>query len=94
MTRFNNILFVITFMLLSSLGFASKFTVMTFNVENLFDNLDDPQKEDETYLPSSMKASKLHIDQCNILNLSLCSIVQREKATFCERTNLQNKEKT
>jgi len=65
MTRFNNILFLITFMLLSSLGFASKFTVMTFNVENLFDNLDDPQKEDETYLPSSMKTSKLHIDQCN-----------------------------
>ena len=52
-------------MLLSSLGFASKFTVMTFNVENLFDNLDDPQKEDETYLPSSMKTSKIHIDQCN-----------------------------
>ena len=65
MTRFNNILFLITFMLLSSLGFASKFTVMTFNVENLFDNLDDSQKEDETYLPSSMKTSKLHIDQCN-----------------------------
>lgn len=65
MTKFNNILFLITFMLLSSLGFASKFTVMTFNVENLFDNLDDPQKEDETYLPSSMKTSKIHIDQCN-----------------------------
>ena len=54
MTRFNNILFLITFMLLPSLGFASKFTVMTFNVENLFDNLDDSQKEDETYLPSSI----------------------------------------
>lgn len=65
MTKFNNKLFLIAFMFLSFFGFPSNFSVMTFNVENLFDNLDDPQKEDETYLPISMKKSKLHIDQCN-----------------------------
>lgn len=65
MTKFNNKLYLIIFMLFSSFGFTSSFSVMTFNVENLFDNLDDPLKEDETYLPSSMKTSKPHIDQCN-----------------------------
>ena len=43
--------FFIFFALLSSDNLAAKtFTVMTFNVENMFDNLDDPNKEDETYL--------------------------------------------
>ena len=55
--------FFIFFALLSSDNLAAKtFTVMTFNVENMFDNLDDPNKEDETYLPVSMKTSKTHIN--------------------------------
>ncbi len=34
---------------------ASEITLMTFNVENLFDHLDDPGKRDETFLPLSQK---------------------------------------
>ena len=40
-------------------------TVMTFNVENLFDNHDDPGKYDETYLPLQAKQSVAHIAKCN-----------------------------
>ncbi len=40
-------------------------SIMTFNVENLFDNLDDPGKDDKTYLPSSEKQNQAHIDACS-----------------------------
>ena len=40
-------------------------TVMTFNVENLFDNLDDPDKDDKAYLPRSAKQGEAHISACN-----------------------------
>ena len=30
-------------------------TVMSYNVENLFDSLDDPGKDDKAYLPYSLK---------------------------------------
>ncbi len=39
-------------------------TVMTFNVENLFDNLDDPGKDDSTYLPIDSKKSAQHRAEC------------------------------
>ena len=35
-------------------------TVMTYNVENLFDSLDDPGKDDETYLPIEVKKTARH----------------------------------
>jgi endonuclease/exonuclease/phosphatase family metal-dependent hydrolase len=38
---------------------------MTFNVENLFDNNDDPGKDDETYLRFADKQSASHITKCN-----------------------------
>ena len=40
-------------------------TVMTFNVENLFDNVDDPGKDDKAYLPLAAKQNQSHIDECN-----------------------------
>ena len=40
-------------------------TIMTFNVENLFDADDDAGKNDETYLPAAAKQSQAHIDECN-----------------------------
>ncbi len=40
-------------------------TVMTFNVQNLFDNRDDPDKDDKAYLPLARKQSAEHIDACN-----------------------------
>ncbi len=40
-------------------------TIMTFNVENLFDNRDDPNKDDKAYLPIKSKQSQAHIAECN-----------------------------
>ena len=40
-------------------------TVMTFNVENLFDNIDDPEKDDKAYLPLAAKQSAAHKRACN-----------------------------
>ena len=40
-------------------------TVMTFNVENLFDNEDDPGKDDKAYLPIGAKQNDAHIAACN-----------------------------
>lgn len=40
-------------------------TVMTFNVQNLFDNIDDPIKDDKAYLPIEAKQSESHIAACN-----------------------------
>lgn len=39
-------------------------TVMTYNVENLFDTLDDEGKDDETYLPKNQKTSRAHKLKC------------------------------
>ena len=44
---------------------ASSVSIMTFNVENLFDNVDDPGKDDATYLPLAAKQSDSHIAACN-----------------------------
>lgn len=42
---------------------TQKLTIMTYNVENLFDTEDDPFKEDETYLPLKVKRSSPQIQQ-------------------------------
>ncbi len=39
-------------------------TIMSFNVENLFDNVDDPGKDDKAYLPIEAKQSQQHIEAC------------------------------
>jgi len=39
-------------------------TIMTFNVENLFDNIDDPGKEDRTFLALADKQSAEHKAAC------------------------------
>ena len=40
---------------------SSRITLMTYNVENLFDTRDDPHKSDETYLPLHLKRKTPHI---------------------------------
>ncbi len=40
-------------------------TIMTFNVQNLFDNIDDADKDDKAYLPIEAKLDDAHIAQCN-----------------------------
>ncbi len=39
-------------------------TIMTFNVENLFDTRDDPGKDDRAFLPLSAKQSRQHKAAC------------------------------
>ncbi|MEO1326495.1 MAG: endonuclease/exonuclease/phosphatase family protein [Pseudomonadota bacterium] len=39
-------------------------TIMTFNVENLFDTEDDPGKDDHAYFPRSAKNDAEHIAKC------------------------------
>ena len=40
-------------------------TIMAFNVQNLFDTVDDPGKDDKAYLPIEAKQSEAHIAECN-----------------------------
>ena len=44
---------------------AATVTIMTFNVENLFDTIDEPGKEDATTLPLALKQNPAHIAACN-----------------------------
>lgn len=46
-----------------------RISVLSFNVENLFDLEDDPEKSDETYLPSSQKGSPRHRQQCHQIRI-------------------------
>ncbi len=39
-------------------------SIMSFNVQNLFDTIDDPGKDDHTYLPASAKQSDAHKARC------------------------------
>lgn len=43
---------------------TSAVTVMSFNVENLFDNFDDPAKDDKTFLPIAAKQNESHESAC------------------------------
>jgi len=45
-------------------------TVMTFNVQNLFDNRDDVGKDDKSYLPIESKKNEAHIDACNTIEVA------------------------
>ncbi|MCH8059663.1 MAG: endonuclease/exonuclease/phosphatase family protein [Proteobacteria bacterium] len=45
-------------------------TIMTFNVQNLFDNIDDPGKDDKAYLPIDAKQSATHIAKCNEIEVA------------------------
>jgi len=42
-------------------------TIMAFNVQNLFDNIDAPGKDDKAYLPLADKQSDAHIAECNTI---------------------------
>jgi endonuclease/exonuclease/phosphatase family metal-dependent hydrolase len=42
-------------------------TVMAFNVQNLFDNVDDPGKDDKAYLPIEAKSNDAHIVECGAI---------------------------
>ena len=46
---------------------SSSVSMMTFNVLNLFDTVDDPVKDDKTYLPLAAKRSAEHVASCNTI---------------------------
>ncbi len=45
-------------------------TVMSFNVQNLFDNVDDAGKDDKAYLPLAAKQNDEHIAACNEIEVN------------------------
>ena len=45
-------------------------TVMTFNVQNLFDNVDDPGKDDKAYLRIEAKQGDAHIFECQEIDVA------------------------
>ena len=51
--------------LITHSALAQSISIMTCNVENLFDNTHDAGKYDETYLPLVRKTTQAHIDKCN-----------------------------
>jgi endonuclease/exonuclease/phosphatase family metal-dependent hydrolase len=55
--------------LLSPQAFSAPISIMTFNVENLFDASHDAGKNDETYLPASKKKSSAHIEKCKKISV-------------------------
>jgi endonuclease/exonuclease/phosphatase family metal-dependent hydrolase len=61
--------FFILYILLS-LSFlkAERVSLLTYNLENLFDSVDDPRIEDETFLPFSSKQNKEHQEKCKKQN--------------------------
>lgn len=46
----------------------NEISIMNFNVENLFDNIDDPDRDDAAYLPLSQKQSPAHQALCAQIN--------------------------
>ncbi|MDH3551054.1 MAG: endonuclease/exonuclease/phosphatase family protein [Gammaproteobacteria bacterium] len=44
-------------------------SIMTFNVQNLFDNVDDPDKDDKAYLPIEKKQNEAHKAACNAIEV-------------------------
>ena len=55
-----SLLSFILFFLFSSVLYAENITVMSINAQNLFDTLDDPDKDDKAFLPIEMKQSNEH----------------------------------
>jgi hypothetical protein len=49
---------------------ATAVSVMTFNVENLFDTVDAPGKDDKAYLPIEQKSGAQHIAACEAIEVA------------------------
>ena len=51
----------------SSVSVPETVTIMAFNVQNVFDNIDAPGKDDKAYLPIGDKQAGTHIAECNAI---------------------------
>ncbi len=54
---------ILSFVFTTTLLHAKSFTIMSYNVENLFDTLHDDGKNDYTWLPLKLKQSSIEIQQ-------------------------------
>lgn len=52
----------------SGSALSHSFSIMSYNVENLFDTKDDLNHADETYLPSFQKGNRQHKEKCKLLS--------------------------
>ncbi len=48
---------------------GARLSIMTFNVQNLFDTVDDPGKDDKAYLPIEQKQSPRHRAACRAIEV-------------------------
>ena len=60
---------IILFLFVPSL-ISDEFSVMTLNVDNLFDTKDDKNKDDKAYLPIELKQSEAHKKSCNRIRVN------------------------
>lgn len=63
-------LLLILWVVLPQAGATSSLSIMTFNVENLFDTVDDPAKDDQTFLPLAKKQTPAHREFCQKIEVS------------------------
>ena len=62
--------FLILLTLFNPILNAEILSVMTLNVDNLFDTYDDNKKDDKAFLPLSEKNTNTHIKQCNKIKVT------------------------
>jgi predicted extracellular nuclease len=76
-------------LILFSYTFSQKFNVAFYNVENLFDTIDDPHKNDNEFLPSSKYYwnSERYFEKINRINQVFDNIGSILIAGFCEIEN-------
>lgn len=56
-------------LLFTTFIYTETISVMTINAQNLFDILDDPNKDDKAFLPIEMKQSEEHKNACNNISV-------------------------
>lgn len=64
--------FVHVFLLLlvfTSTSFSQTISVMSMNAQNLFDTIDDFEKDDKAFLPIELKQSQKHKNECNNISV-------------------------
>ena len=64
---------------------AHSVTIMTFNVENLFDNKDDPGKDDRDYLPIAQKQNEERREEIALMEKKVkCTYDMLKSYESCE----------
>ena len=67
MKKFSHIFLLL--LIYTSTSFSQTISVMSINAQNLFDTLDDFNKDDKAFLPIELKQSENHKNECNNINV-------------------------